>query len=76
MSYLKFNTQEDFDIWHSQINQALGYPNNLTKTYQYTNILPTNDGTIICLIEERCPIQYLQERLQYNYEEIKDCLIN
>ena len=36
MNWYEFETLEDFDNWHVQINAKLGYPNEETQTKEYT----------------------------------------
>lgn len=76
MKYLIFGNAENFENWNNQVNLALGYPNEETKTYFYTSLLDTVDGALICPVDETCPAEFLEGKTLYEYTDIQPHLIN
>jgi len=76
MSFLIFNDVDEFNIWQNQVNTALDYPDENIKTQQYTNLLPTANNEIICPIDDKCPSELLENKVQYTYDDIKIYLID
>lgn len=71
---LLFNTMEDFNTWHAQVNSELGYPNQETKTDQYTegNLHPdAEDDRVVCWADDNCPSELLSGQTEKTLEWVK-----
>jgi hypothetical protein len=73
--YLIFDTIDEFNTWHNLINLALNYPDENSKTQNYTGLLPTKNGENICMIDKSCPQEFINNRIVYEYEYIHDLLL-
>ncbi len=54
---LQFDTLEDFDTWHAQVNVALGYPKN--GTAGYTAPISGTDGKFYAPYNAELPIEFV-----------------
>lgn len=51
MKWYQWNTQTDFNNWHTVLNTQLGYPNEATGTIQYTEAREV-EGKWIALVDD------------------------
>lgn len=52
MNWYEWNTEADFNSWHTALNDQLGYPNQETGTYQYTEARPVENKWIALVDDE------------------------
>lgn len=52
MRGLRFNSQEDFDNWHSEVKTSLGMPRSDGVTTEYTKLITLSDSTLGCKVDE------------------------
>lgn len=50
--YYSFNSVEDFDLWHENIKQELGYPLKDGITTEYTELLTKDDGELYAFVDD------------------------
>lgn len=50
--YYTFNSQEEFDIWHSNLMDQLGYPKADGITTQYTKLEIKTNGELYAFVDE------------------------
>lgn len=68
--YAKFNTIEDFNNWHSKVNEAKGYGEGKSTT-QYTSPIPKEGEEVVyAVIDETCPVE-LTPQIFITNEEFK-----
>lgn len=53
MKYYVFNSQEEFDQWHTQIKQMLGFPLADGISTEYTVLQQHHTGALCAQIEEQ-----------------------
>ena len=52
MKWYEWDTQADFDNWHTALNLQLGYPNEASGTIQYTEARPVENKWIALVDDE------------------------
>lgn len=66
--YAKFNTIEDFNNWHSKINEVKGFAEGKPTT-QYTQAIPKEGEKVVyAVVDNSCPID-LKPKVTITNEE-------
>ena len=61
--YAKFKTIEDFNIWHSKVNEVKGYGEGKPTT-QYTSATVNPDKTeVYAVVDSECPADLMPETI-------------
>ncbi len=50
--YYKFDSVEDFDAWHNNIKEELGYPLEDGITTEYTELHTKTDGELYAFVDD------------------------
>lgn len=67
MMFYKFDSVEEFDLWHKNIKMKLGYPLNDGITTAYTELLTKDDGELYAFVDD----EYAQGLLPTNPPSFK-----
>lgn len=57
--YIRFDSAESFDVWHAEVNAAMGLPNSAQKTERYTYCFLATDNNLYAPVNEQCPAEFL-----------------
>lgn len=57
--YIEFDTPEAFELWHQDVNAALGYPDAERGTERYTHLFRATDNKLYAKVDENCPADFL-----------------